>query len=259
MARDITGKAHWDSVYEGASQAVTGQWAPAGYEEKCLEQLLRKQIRGRNIRSILEVGCGNSTWLPYLARATGAAVTGIDYSARGCELAKANLVAAGVEGTIIQGDIFSPHLREAGQFDLVYSLGLVEHFDDLDAILGVLFQFVASGGLFLTEVPNLASVHGVLAYLYQPVLLARHRVISARRLRQAYESLGAKRVSSGLLGTISFGIVAWGIEPRYPELDPVILPVARLLTRAVHEVFSRVKVYGGLPLLAPFAFAVGEK
>lgn len=257
--KDITGKSHWDSVYAGSDQAVKGLWTPKAYEDKCLEQLLFKYIREKKPRTILEVGCGNSTWLPYLAKATGASVTGIDYSLRGCELARSNLSAAGVTGKVICGDFFALDPQEIGEFDFAYSLGLVEHFDDLLSVLRTLVRFVASGGVFLTEVPNLKSIHGILTHLYQPDLLAKHKIISEKDLYRAYESLDLKNIESGLVGTFSVGIVAWGMEQRFPKFDPVILPIMRLVSRIGQEILNRANVYVGIPYIAPFAYAVAKK
>ena len=95
------------------------------------ELFTRVLPRGHNVR-LLEVGCARSRWLPYFAAEHGYEVTGLDYSTMGCEQARQILAAAGVEGRIVEGDLFSPPEDLLEAFDVVISFGLVEHFDDTD-------------------------------------------------------------------------------------------------------------------------------
>ena len=81
---------------------------------------------------ILEIGCGRSPWLPYLARTTGCRAVGLDIEPHAAELARANLAGAHVQGEILCRDAFDRQANEdlCNRFDLVYSLGVVEHLDD---------------------------------------------------------------------------------------------------------------------------------
>lgn len=257
--QDITGKSHWDNVYTDAPSDFGREWKPTGYADLCLEHMLMMHIEKTRPRTILEVGCGNSTWLPYLAKRTSARVAGMDYSEQGCELARNNLAASGVDGDIICGDIFQLKPEETGTFDFVYSLGLVEHFDSLETVISRLMQFVSPGGVLLSEVPNLLSVHGLMVYAYQPELLAKHKIVTVKQLVETYEKLQFHAIDSGAVGIFSMGIVAWGIEQRFPRLDPLILPLVKFSTKVTDRILRRGGCYRGVPLFAPFLYAVGKK
>ena len=82
------------------------------------ELFTRVLPRGRTVR-LLEVGCARSRWLPYFAAEHGYEVTGLDYSTMGCEQARQILAAAGVEGRIVEGDLFSPPEELLEAFDVV--------------------------------------------------------------------------------------------------------------------------------------------
>src|SRR5574341_437658 len=56
---------------------------------------------------LLEMGCGNSLWLPYFAKKLNYVVSGIDYTEDGCRLAEANLSAVGRQGDIYCRDFCS--------------------------------------------------------------------------------------------------------------------------------------------------------
>ncbi|WP_459860596.1 class I SAM-dependent methyltransferase [Desulfuromonas carbonis] len=259
MRNDLTGKSHWDQVYAHAVCGESGGWQPTTYTEKSIEFFLMEAVQAVRPRNILEVGCGNSVWLPYLGQKTGAKVFGIDYSEEGCRLAKENLVREGVTGEIICGDIFELAAADIGTFDLVYSLGLVEHFTSLTDILGRLAQFAGPCGTVLTEVPNLYSVHGCMAGLYQPALLAKHRTIKMSELVKAYRDCGLDVSDYGYAGLFSFGIVAWGLDQRFPRLDALILPVVRTLSKMTEKLLAKTAYHKGCSLLSPFLYVYGSK
>src|SRR4029450_10359012 len=82
---------------------------------------------------VFELGCGRSRWLPFLAVERQCDVSGLDYESYASELARANLSGAGAAGRIICGDAFDLKANHEllGQFDLIYSMGLLEHFGDV--------------------------------------------------------------------------------------------------------------------------------
>ena len=209
--------------------------------------------------SILEVGCGNSKWLPYLAKKRSLSVFGLDYSEEGCELVRRLLKAEKIDGTIFCQDMFTAQPSDIGQFDFVYSLGVVEHFSDLKNALSQLMKFVKPGGVLLTEVPNMHSLHGLLVCLYQPELFAKHRLIGKKELHDAHTALGIKEVRSAFLGLFSMGIVAWGIYQRFTWLDKIVLPIVQRLSTICEIVLKKIRSFQGIYLLAPFIYAVGHK
>lgn len=210
--------------------------------------------------SVLEVGCGNSYWLPYLAKKYNARVAGMDYSPVGCRQAESQLSANGVEGVIHCADMFSADSNAIGQFDFVYSLGLVEHFDDLRAVLESLLRFVRPGGTLFTEVPNLISIHGILSKVYQPSVLAKHQLVSLKSLRESYCQLGLESIQGDYVGLFSLNIVAWGVEPRWPSLDNYIRPIARRVVRYSDFFLCKLGAYkSGPKFSAPFIYVSGKK
>src|SRR5437588_8131675 len=115
---DLAGTEHWDGIYEQLAPAETG-WAPSDYGSIVLARALLEEMERAKPSSILEVGCGNSIWLPYVGRKTGVPVAGLDYSEAGCELARQQLAAEGVAGKIFCADLFQTDPIEVGRYDFV--------------------------------------------------------------------------------------------------------------------------------------------
>jgi len=257
---DLAGKAHWDTVYGSYDpSAIATSWQPESYTVQCLERMLINAINVYKPKTVMEIGAGNSKWLPYLAKKTGVKVFGLDYSEAGCEMARQRLQQEGVEGEIFCADLFAATPAEIGQFDLVFSLGVVEHFDDLENATANILKFVAPGGQLLTEVPNLKSVHGLLSWLYQPKQLAKHQVLTKSKLLKTYRALGLENIEAKHLGLMSFDIVAWGYNQRFPRLDKIVIPVVRCINSITEHLLQKINKYRGFAPIAPFLYAIGTK
>ena len=259
---DLAGIDHWEGVYKSMTPADTppaGNCVPADYGSIVIAEALMNEISNCRATSILEVGCGNSIWLPYIARQTGATIAGLDYSEAGCELSRRQLAAEGIPGTIFCADLFQAAAADIGSYDFVYSLGMVEHFTDTGEVLAQLLKFVRPGGVLFTEVPNLKSVHGLLSWIWQPELLAKHNPLSKRDLIRAYEHLRLEKIRGYYAGVFSMEIVAWELYPRWPRLVPLLRPYLNRIRTSVDYRLRKSGRLNGTAAIAPYLCVVGQK
>ncbi|HKY33166.1 MAG TPA: class I SAM-dependent methyltransferase [Candidatus Polarisedimenticolia bacterium] len=151
-------------------------------------------------RRVMELGCGGSPWLPFLAVARGADVTGLELEPHAAELARANLLGAGARGTILCRDAFARWPDLEGRFDLVFSMGVMEHFDDVEVRLAAAGRYLRPGGRILTTVPNLQGINWTLQRLGDLRTLRAHVVHGRRSLRAAHEAAGFDTIAAGYSG-----------------------------------------------------------
>jgi len=78
---------------------------------------LKRWIPRREETTVLEVGCSNGRWLRWLEREYGAQIIGVDTNPVGAQMVENFVLADGLH--LPFGD---------GTFDVVFSMGLVEHF-----------------------------------------------------------------------------------------------------------------------------------
>ena len=102
---------------------------------------------------VIVQGCAPAKRLICFAKEFGYDVYGIDYSERGVEIARENLKIAGVEGIILCEDIFQSSFEEQS-FDIVYSMGLIEHFESPTEIIDVHIKLLKRGGMLIITIPN---------------------------------------------------------------------------------------------------------
>lgn len=190
-------------------------------------------------RRLIEIGCGASHWLPYFHRAFGYDVSGIDCTVAGIRLSQAILGRAGVSGRIVQGDLFEPSPDWIGQFDVVVSFGLVEHFENISQIVSACARYLSPGGQMITLVPTMRGRYSLAYRLLPPAVCRKHIPHSRETLAQAHTDIGLKvthsdyvlglpgiistPVNPGLLGRMAFAASrlhwkleqsGWGIPPN---------------------------------------------
>ena len=165
---------------------------------------------------VLEIGCGRSPWLPLLARRTRATVFGIDIDPFAAELARANLEGAGASGEILCRDAFDGEQNRdlVGQFDLVYSMGVLEHFSDAAARVAALARYVKPGGRLLTTVPNMQGLNWWLQRVGGLDRLEMHVVYDWAKLARAHEEAGLETVATGYVGFFDGHVTAAGQAGR---------------------------------------------
>jgi len=176
---DKAGKSHWDGFWDVRAQArPESSRFPVlrGYRNAKQAEFMRQALTGIETqgKKVLELGCGDSVWLPYFAKEYGFEVWGLDYSEIGCELARNVLRRENLSGEIICGDIFSPPQSILGTFDLMISFGVLEHYEDLQSRLKLLARFLKPGGLMLTSIPNFRGAVGWMQKVLGPRIYETH-------------------------------------------------------------------------------------
>ena len=123
-----------------------------------LARIFKHYLKSGNKR-ILEVGCAPGRWLIYFHQQFGFQVFGIDYSRNGCKLTIEALKRRNIVGNIICGDVLdaSFQLKYEGYFDVVYSLGVIEHFADPLPIINAHLKLLKKGGILFITMPNFSD------------------------------------------------------------------------------------------------------
>jgi 2-polyprenyl-3-methyl-5-hydroxy-6-metoxy-1,4-benzoquinol methylase len=157
--------------------------------------------------NLLELGCARSAWLPYFSKELGLRVAGIDYSAAGCDQARAILTMEGVEGDVALADIFSAPPYLTSRFTYVISFGVVEHFEETDACLRSCAAFVKPGGTMVTVIPNMNGIVGRLQKWLGREVYDVHVPLDEEALRRAHEVAGLQVLKCEYFCFLNFGVL----------------------------------------------------
>ncbi len=124
---------------------------------------------------MLEVGGAPGGYLVHLWRKFGHDVCVLDNSPAGIELSRRNFELLGVPGRVLERDLFAPDDPDL-KFDVVFSLGLIEHFQDTTAVVDAHLNYVRPGGTLIVGCPNFRGINGWLLRRLSPSLLRWHNL-----------------------------------------------------------------------------------
>lgn len=164
-------KREWDSVWSRKGLGTTIISAGREIYNFFFRRFLLRYIAPHT--EMAEFGSGTATLSLSLARRMKR-YTGFDYSDEAILLARANAKrykAANViflKHNVLEDD---PHFR--GKFDLVWSQGLIEHFDAYEPIIRAHWEMTKRGGVVLISVPYKYSYHFLWFILTRPPFLRR--------------------------------------------------------------------------------------
>lgn len=157
-------ESNWDRFW--SSQRNTGP-VSASWSKKRIVTMLDRHLRPG--MKVLDAGCGSGFFSScFLAR--GCSVTALDYSTEALEMTRRATGGncARYTGSDLRRENTGGELR--GEFDLIFSDGLLEHFaaDDQRLILSNLATMTAPTGVIVTIVPNRFSFWQVIRPLLMP-------------------------------------------------------------------------------------------
>ena len=177
---NLTELAFWDNYWKNIQIPVIPNYNFSF--DRCLEKGLHEVVnsalksRNRNTRStVLEIGAAPGKWLSIFPQ-DSYQVSGIEYSDRGIQALQANLKALDIEpGELIHGDFFS--LEPTQSYDIVMSLGFIEHFDDPKMVVRRHIEWLKPGGLLILGVPNFTGLHGFAQLVLDKRILDVHNTL----------------------------------------------------------------------------------
>lgn len=126
-------------------------------------------------RRFLECGCGSARVSLFLAE-RGYDCTLLDYSGSALAVARERFVSRGLEARYVQADITNLPFA-SGAFDIVYSGGVLEFFDNIQRPVREMARILGSGGVFAADiVPRKFSIQTIADVERTLVYSARHLI-----------------------------------------------------------------------------------
>ena len=222
--------------------------------------LLRRYLP-RAPRRLVEVGCAPGRMLAFFARHFGYEVCGIDYAPEAIEATRRNLELLGIPAEVLCQNFFEYSERE-GFFDVVYSLGFIEHFDDTAGVVGRLVRLAKpEEGYVVTEVPNLHGFGGHVVHLMSPEWFACHVRITLEQLVQVHEEHGVRTLFADYCGPPSVGLLVQ--HTNFARRHPRAAGILNVPFRAVNCALRNASKWSGrVPrwrLLSPGILYIGRR
>lgn len=189
---------------------------------------------------VLEIGGAPGQYLAYLHRNFGYEIHSLDYSEVGCRKTEENFKVLNIEGEVYRGDLFADDLS-LGLFDIVYSLGFIEHFTDLEMVVGKHLDLLKPQGTLVLGVPNFLGINRLFLSRLAPKLLAEHNleIMNVKNWAGFEKQFGLRAAFKGYVG---------GFEPAIfrrcedkTRLNALLYRIADVLTRTFATRFKALR------------------
>jgi SAM-dependent methyltransferase len=206
-ASALTDEAFWDNYWEQLKlPTIVDEARSAPYQREILRVFKRFVPKGRGMRA-LEIGGAPGGYLAYVARTFGYQAHAIDSSPVGCRKLAENFRLLDIPVGVYCRDALVGDLSDLPRFDLVYSLGLIEHFSDPVPLIRKHVELAKPGGLLVLGLPNFLGISRPILRLTRPEASTIHnfRTMDIRSWTAFEREIGLQVVFRGYVG---------GWEPR---------------------------------------------
>jgi 2-polyprenyl-3-methyl-5-hydroxy-6-metoxy-1,4-benzoquinol methylase len=173
--------------------------------DRCIAKSINGFLTHDPEKHMIEVGCCPGKWMIYFHRTYGYQVSGVDYLPAGIEYTKTNLSLNCVD----YEDLFCEDVLETEiekRYDIVFSVGFIEHFTNVNPVLESHLDLAAPGGYVIVGLPRFYSVVGFLQARFDAVsenkILPSHNldVMKLSVLRDFAENRPLKTLFLGYIG-----------------------------------------------------------
>ena len=194
--KNLTSSKYWSVKHPEIEKAILGD---SHHNIEYLYPKLDKQMKTRKGQSIIELGCAPGQGLRKISER-------YNLIPNGCDFVKEIDVVGEIFGREFpQSKFFKCDLgREEvkGQYDIVMSGGLIEHFDDVEDIVQKHTKATKPGGLLIINTPNLSFWRALFWRLFDPKLLAGHnpKATNLRYVKKLLEKNDCRILDAGYFG-----------------------------------------------------------
>jgi len=194
---------------------------------KTFQELLGPTFPGRRV---LEVGCGRGSLSAYFADA-GWDCTLLDISPAAIDVARKAFSAYGLNARFDVGDCLDLPYSDSS-FDLAFSIGLLEHFEDFHTVITEQVRVLASGGMFIGYVvpqlpDNIQKDYSWICDLLKAIIPASERTQKAEVFRsdalsppylEAMKRAGLQGINAA--GTYPLPMISHSVDFPFTLLPP---------------------------------------
>src|SRR6266478_5100332 len=206
----------WADAY--TTWGLTIRSLEKAYSPSRLLDVLAAYLPSGSSANVLELGCAPGRWLAWAMKTLSIAAVGVELDVVGARLS--HELYPGLRITRADAQLLP---FADGSFDAVFSLGLIEHFDNPTPILQETRRVLRPGGITICSVPNLEPRSFCRWHWerFQPKVFAAHRPYTLSELCETFSMAGFKVIHAEANGLY------------VPHLQRVLgrLPFRRLLRR----------------------------
>lgn len=217
----LTDREFWLKYWESHRNEVNVVVA----DHNLFSPVFNRVFQNNKIQSTCELGGFPGTFSIYLKKKYGVSGTLVDYVIHPDILTEV-LHTNGLCSTdlnVIEADIFN--YNPESQFDLVFSVGLIEHFDDTEKIISLHIPYLSDTGKLVIFLPNFRGLNGWFQRRFDRDNYDKHNINSMHpeMLKTVCEKLGLKNVTASWYARFGLWLERENEKPVYAKFLKKIL------------------------------------
>ena len=192
--------------------------------------------------SVLEIGGAPGQYLAYMHKQYGYKVHSLDYSPKGCRKTIDNFRLLNIPVTVYERDVFSD-LSDLPLFDVVFSMGLIEHFEDLNGIVKKHIERLKPGGVLLLGLPNFRGINHHFLKQFAPFMLSQHnlKTMDISSWKNFEKELGLEVLFRNYIG--GFEPMTFLMQEKKTFINQLYFFIGRILNKIFHKNFRFLRKY----------------
>ena len=171
------------------------------------EDLFEKYLKIDSNLSCIEIGCVPGNFLISLHQKFGYKIHGLDYIKGMEEILKKNFELNNVKNYHIYNEDFEM-FNPKRQFDIVVSLGFIEHFPNYEEIIARHTSLLKKDGILFLSLPNFRYGQYLLHRLFDNENLKKHnlKAMNPKMIKRVLEKNNLEVLSSGYYKSFKFWV-----------------------------------------------------
>lgn len=219
--------------------------------------ILENNLPKSDKMSFIEIGCSPGGWMAFFNKHFGYSVTGIEYVEELVAITKQNMEMQGIHAEVLNLDFLEAELT-AASYDVVFSAGFIEHFEDLDAVVSRINMIAKQ--YVVTSIPNIYGLNGFAHKVIRPKVYYSHKRIDKYLLRSLHENCGLNTLFCDYIGGLQLPMLSQAacFKEKKRFVRHINLPfrlfnlISRTISRYTH-------VYPRTRFMSTHLMYVGEK
>ena len=232
------------------------------YKDYLFWQICRQYLPKREGLKILEVGSAPGNRLVKFHQMFGYIPYGVEYSEEGVELNRKIFLLRNINpNNVIYTDFFSYKFQEEykNYFDIVISLGFIEHFSDVKDVIRKHINLLTKGGIVVIAIPNIRGINYLLTLLFNRSLIPMHNleIMEKKTFSKLFDDMDLSILYLNYYGTFNFGL--FNTKKNSP-LRP-ILKVCKYLQLLLNPIFRLIFNEKSIEneFFSPYLICIGKK
>jgi SAM-dependent methyltransferase len=257
MSNDrLTEKEHWDDYWKNfplpAEVSPSNENLLLSAELRVFEKYLPKKPL-----SVLEIGGAPGQYLAWFHKNFGYKISCLDYSEPGCRKTLENFRMLGIEGKVIEKDLFTD-LSDLPRYDIVYSMGVIEHFEDVRPVISKHLELLKPGGLMMFGLPNFRGINHFFLKRLAPDLLSKHNLttMDISTWHGFEKAFSLKTIYKGYVG--GFEPMTFLMKEQSSFVNNLYYGTARVLNGLFHRRITFLRKYNA-PVISGYILAIYQK